>query len=140
MREDQDQSETPQLCKTCCAFFGNPKTRNLCSVCYKTVIKKEASEYTTQQASEHTTLAVHVADKSQLKTNNSVDVKKRNRCQVCNKRAGLVPFECRCGRTFCRLHRMPEVHACEFDFKAAGRVVLHKENPVCVVDKLETRI
>nr|GEV79593.1 ribonuclease H-like domain-containing protein [Tanacetum cinerariifolium] len=66
-------------------------------------------------------------------------VKKRNRCHVCSKRVGLVPFLCRCGESFCGLHRMPEKHACKFDFKAAGRVVIEKQNPICVADKLKFR-
>nr|GEX68942.1 putative zinc finger A20 and AN1 domain-containing stress-associated protein 8 [Tanacetum cinerariifolium] len=67
-------------------------------------------------------------------------VKKRNRCHVCSKRVGLVPFLCRCGESFCELHRMPEKHTCKFDFKAAGRVVIKKQNPLCVADKLEFRL
>nr|GEX34734.1 zinc finger A20 and AN1 domain-containing stress-associated protein 4 [Tanacetum cinerariifolium] len=51
-------------------------------------------------------------------------IKKRNRCHVCNKRVGLVPFLCRCGESFCGLHRMPEKHACKFDFKD-GRICLN---------------
>nr|GEU69808.1 reverse transcriptase domain-containing protein [Tanacetum cinerariifolium] len=46
----------------------------------------------------------------------------------------------RCGESFCGLHWMPEKHACKFDFKAAGRVVIEKHNPLCVADKLEGRI
>nr|GEY84581.1 putative zinc finger A20 and AN1 domain-containing stress-associated protein 8 [Tanacetum cinerariifolium] len=64
-------------------------------------------------------------------------VKKRNRCHVCNKRVGLVPFSYRCDESFCGLHRMPEKHACKFDFKVVGRVVIEKHNPLCVADKLE---
>ncbi|KAF5795408.1 putative transcription regulator A20-like family [Helianthus annuus] len=130
--EDVDRSEAPQLCKAGCGFYGNLKTRNLCSVCFKVVLQKEASK--------QTVIAVNVADTVPLKKHHSVEVKKKNRCQVCNKRVGLIGFGCRCGHSFCGLHRMPEEHACKFDFKAAGRAVLEKENPVCVADKLETRI
>ncbi|KAM0043423.1 putative transcription regulator A20-like family [Helianthus debilis subsp. tardiflorus] len=119
--EDVDRSEAPQLCKAGCGFYGNLKTRNLCSVCFKVVLQKEASK--------QTVIDVNVAD-----------VKKKNRCRVCNKRVGLIGFGCRCGHSFCGLHRMPEEHACKYDFKAAGRALLEKENPVCVADKLETRI
>ncbi|GKB54780.1 putative zinc finger A20 and AN1 domain-containing stress-associated protein 8 [Tanacetum coccineum] len=66
-------------------------------------------------------------------------VKKRNRCHVCNKRVGLVPFLCRCGESFCGLHRMLRRNMRVIDFKAAGRVVLEKHNPRCVADKLEFR-
>lgn len=127
LKKDLDQSQTPQLCIMGCGFFADPKNQNLCSLCFKKVMND--------------IFYVRVTDKSRLKLNhNSVDIKKRNRCRVCNKRAGLVAFGCRCGHTFCERHRMPEVHECEYDFKAAGRAILQKQNPFCVVDKLEARI
>nr|XP_009631746.1 putative zinc finger A20 and AN1 domain-containing stress-associated protein 8 [Nicotiana tomentosiformis] len=39
-----------------------------------------------------------------------------------------------------RIHRYPEEHACTFNFKSMGRVLLAKENPLCKADKLEYRI
>ena len=43
--------------------------------------------------------------------------KKKNRCPVCNKKMGLMPFECKCGKSFCILHKDPEAHNCTYDFK-----------------------
>ncbi|KAL4575915.1 hypothetical protein LXL04_012002 [Taraxacum kok-saghyz] len=126
------QSKTPQPCKTGCGFFGNPKTRDLCSVCFNFELKNEAST--------SSILDVNVAVKNPSEDHHSVNMKTRNRCWVCNKRVGLIGFGCRCGRIFCGLHRMPEEHSCDFDFKAAGRAVLQEQNPVCVADKLESRI
>ena len=40
---------------------------------------------------------------------------KNNRCQICNKRYGLIPFECNCGGKFCTQHRYTDSHNCEFD-------------------------
>ncbi|KAM0023745.1 putative transcription regulator A20-like family [Helianthus debilis subsp. tardiflorus] len=128
-REDVDQ---PKLCKAGCGFFGNSKTQDYCSVCFKVVLQKETSK--------QTVISVNVVDTIPLENHHSVEVKKKKRCHVCNKRVGLIGFGCRCGQSFCGLHRMPEEHTCKFDFKAAGRAVLEKENPVCVADKLETRI
>ncbi|KAK3014039.1 hypothetical protein RJ639_008033 [Escallonia herrerae] len=64
----------------------------------------------------------------------------KNRCQCCNKKVGVTGFECRCGAMFCGVHRYPEAHDCSFDFKAFGRFTLEKANPVCKIDKLETRV
>ncbi|KAL7612497.1 hypothetical protein Lser_V15G09256 [Lactuca serriola] len=134
----KEQSKTPQLCKTGCGFFGNPNTRNLCSVCFNIELKKETCKHTDR-------IVAHVnilPDKSPSNNNHqSLNIiNTKNRCRVCNKRVGLIGFSCRCGRTFCGLHRMPEEHACDFDFKTAGRAVLEEQNPVCVADKLESRI
>ncbi|KAK2981093.1 hypothetical protein RJ640_012048 [Escallonia rubra] len=64
----------------------------------------------------------------------------KSRCQCCNKKVGVTGFECRCGAMFCGVHRQIEARDCSFDFKALGRLILLKENPVCKGDKLETRV
>ena len=33
-------------------------------------------------------------------------IKKKNRCPVCNKKMGLLPFECKCGKFFCIKHNI----------------------------------
>ena len=33
---------------------------------------------------------------------------------------------CKCGKTYCGLHRAAEAHACTFDFKALGKEQLLK--------------
>jgi predicted nucleic acid binding AN1-type Zn finger protein len=59
-----------------------------------------------------------------------------NRCASCRKKVGLLGFPCRCGATFCSLHRHAEKHACSFDFKAAGREKIAKNNPLVVAAKI----
>ncbi|XP_060210271.1 zinc finger A20 and AN1 domain-containing stress-associated protein 9-like [Lycium barbarum] len=65
---------------------------------------------------------------------------KTQRCMVCKKKVGLIGLSCKCGQIYCRNHRYPEEHACNFDFKSIGRAILAKENPLCKADKLENRI
>ncbi|XP_018807747.1 zinc finger A20 and AN1 domain-containing stress-associated protein 4 [Juglans regia] len=60
-----------------------------------------------------------------------------NRCLVCKRRTGLTGFRCRCGTTFCGIHRYPEKHGCTFDFKTVGREEIARANPVVRADKLE---
>ena len=138
MKEDLDQSTTPPLCKTGCGFYVNKQTGDFCSSCYKAdLLKKKAPSEVPKILGVNN----NVDDQKPVENHQSNEVvKKRNRCHVCDKRVGLIPFSCRCGESFCGLHRMPEKHACKFDFKAAGRVVLEKHNPVCVADKLEFRL
>ncbi|GJN34783.1 hypothetical protein PR202_gb23479 [Eleusine coracana subsp. coracana] len=64
-----------------------------------------------------------------------------SRCAACRKKVGLVTgFACRCGSTFCGAHRHAEDHACAFDFKAAGRAAIARDNPVVKSDKLPHKI
>jgi len=46
---------------------------------------------------------------------------------------GLTGFKCRCGYVFCGSHRLAVAHACDFDYKTAGRDNLAKANPLIQV-------
>ncbi|KAL8611011.1 zinc finger domain-containing protein [Nucella lapillus] len=55
-----------------------------------------------------------------------VPVKQKNkkRCFKCSCKLELAQREigrCRCDRVFCSLHRLPELHGCDFDHKEDGR-------------------
>ena len=43
-----------------------------------------------------------------------------SRCSVksCNKKLKLTDMECKCGHIYCQIHRLPETHNCEYNFKA----------------------
>uniref|UniRef100_A0A0E0HX42 AN1-type domain-containing protein n=1 Tax=Oryza nivara TaxID=4536 RepID=A0A0E0HX42_ORYNI len=56
--------------------------------------------------------------------------KAKNRCEACRKNVGLLGFPCRCGGMFCGAHRHAGAHACAFDYKAAGREVIARQNPL----------
>jgi len=43
--------------------------------------------------------------------------KKKLRCAMCNKKLGLLGFECKCGKMFCSSHLLAEYHNCTYDFK-----------------------
>ncbi|KAJ6375101.1 hypothetical protein OIU77_000133 [Salix suchowensis] len=64
----------------------------------------------------------------------------KNRCECCTKKVGLMGFNCRCGKTFCRAHRYPKDHSCTFDFKTLDQQNLAKQNPLVAGDKLGSRI
>jgi hypothetical protein len=59
-----------------------------------------------------------------------------NRCFQCNKKVGLTGFGCRCGNTFCSVHRYSDKHDCSFDYKAAGREEIKTANPVVNAEKV----
>ena len=49
------------------------------------------------------------------------------RCYHCNKKIGVVEFDCNCNHKFCAKHRLPENHNCEFNHKKFERNKLEKK-------------
>jgi len=47
----------------------------------------------------------------------------------CNKKVDLLGFDCKCGSIFCKLHRHPENHDCDFDSGSRDRENLRRANP-----------
>jgi hypothetical protein len=73
-----------------------------------------------------------------ISDNNSSNTSKNlNKCGHCNKKLSLLKFECRCGFNYCNIHRTPETHKCQFDYKTHERKLLEKNNQKIVKDKLE---
>ncbi|KAK3001594.1 hypothetical protein RJ639_021600 [Escallonia herrerae] len=59
-----------------------------------------------------------------------------NRCSGCKRKVGLMGFRCRCGDMFCSEHRYSDRHDCSFDYKAAGREAIARENPLVRAAKI----
>lgn len=66
--------------------------------------------------------------------NHQVDTSK---CWKCPKKAGLLGYNCKCGYVFCKSHRLPEEHDCDFDFVTVEKEKLKKANPVVAGSKLD---
>jgi len=62
--------------------------------------------------------------------------KDSNKCAKCTKKVGVLGHKCKCGSTYCKGHRLPEDHDCEFDFKQEGLKKLAKDNQAVVAAKL----
>ena len=67
--------------------------------------------------------------------------RKRKRCEyeVCNKRLKVVELEleCKCGKSYCKVHRYPEDHECSYNFKEMGKRDIEKMNEKIIGNKIE---
>ncbi len=57
----------------------------------------------------------------------------KRRCEECQKKVGLLGFECACGKTLCATHRYMENHVCT---KKLEQIRLDK----VVADKVKYRL
>lgn len=60
----------------------------------------------------------------------------RRKCFTCNKKLGLLGFDCRCKKLFCSLHRYSDKHNCDFDYKTHGAEEIRKNNKLIVAQKV----
>ena len=60
-------------------------------------------------------------------------------CSRCNKTT-IMLFECRCSKTFCMKHKLPEKHKCDFDYKNKGKDNIKINNPKIINDKFDKNI
>ncbi|KAL8062064.1 hypothetical protein ABFX02_02G122600 [Erythranthe guttata] len=67
----------------------------------------------------------------------SQEAKGPTRCGTCRKRVGLTGFNCRCGTTFCAIHRYSDKHECPFDYRTAAQEAIAKANPVVKAEKID---
>ncbi|KAI3918145.1 hypothetical protein MKX01_041465 [Papaver californicum] len=142
-----------------CGFFGTAANLNMCSKCYRDHLKEEEQSILAKAAFENSAnpkkaLITSPSDDSsnvvaKENTPSSVSsssstsgggesgVVAKHRCSSCNKKVGLTAIKCKCGSVFCSLHRYPEKHSCDFDYKGVGRESLAKLNPQIKADKID---
>jgi hypothetical protein len=90
-----------------------------------------------------------ISERSDLDNKNENDVvfdvnrplkrpREANRCsgEYCRRKLGLIGFRCRCGDMFCSEHRYSDRHDCGYDYKAAGKEAIARENPVVKAAKI----
>uniref|UniRef100_A0A7N0T6P0 Zinc finger A20 and AN1 domain-containing stress-associated protein 5 n=1 Tax=Kalanchoe fedtschenkoi TaxID=63787 RepID=A0A7N0T6P0_KALFE len=157
--------EALNLCINNCGVTGNPSTNNMCQKCFNTATTSDAvvaaassilaapHKFTPDKslrsmplppsdrpdAPAESALGPDPAPRDDLVTRTppTAAVKRvANRCSGCKRKVGLTGFRCRCGELFCSQHRYSDRHDCSYDYKAAGREAIARENPVVRAAKI----
>ncbi|WJX31003.1 switch-activating protein Sap1 [Trifolium repens] len=145
--------ETITLCINNCGVIGNASTNNMCQNCFTASTATTSSTTTVRignKISSQSSKSVRspkrsfpeesssiVTDRSSLDQATFSEAKRVvSRCSGCRKKVGLTGFRCRCGDLFCSEHRYSDRHDCSYDYKAAGREAIAKENPVIRAAKI----
>ncbi|XP_057498559.1 zinc finger A20 and AN1 domain-containing stress-associated protein 5-like [Actinidia eriantha] len=148
--------ETITLCVNNCGVIGNPATSNMCQKCFAattaTISSSAAAAVVVSPPHKFSTGGGEKSPRSRSTPPRSPDpvdifrntmteavaVVKRevNRCSGCRRKVGLTGFRCRCGDLFCAEHRYSDRHDCSYDYKAAGREAIARENPVVKAAKI----
>ncbi|PSS24474.1 Zinc finger A20 and AN1 domain-containing stress-associated protein [Actinidia chinensis var. chinensis] len=144
--------ETITLCVNNCGVIGNPATNNMCQKCFAATTATTSSSAAAVVSPPHkfSTGGGEKSPRSRSTPPRSPDpvdicrnttteaVVKRevNRCSGCRRKVGLTGFRCRCGDLFCAEHRYSDRHDCSYDYKAAGREAIARENPVVKAAKI----
>uniref|UniRef100_A0ACD5Y872 Uncharacterized protein n=1 Tax=Avena sativa TaxID=4498 RepID=A0ACD5Y872_AVESA len=148
-KEEPTEVRAPEitLCANSCGFPGNPATHNLCQNCF---LARPPSPSSSMPAVSVSTPPVAVdrprpplLESPPARAAAAVDLPQApaprtsvNRCSSCRKRVGLTGFRCRCDQTFCGEHRYSDRHACTYDYKAAARDAIARDNPVVRAPKI----
>lgn len=59
------------------------------------------------------------------------------KCIFCNKKCGLMVFNCKCGlQGLCITCKHPEIHNCKYDYKDEHKKKISNQNLVVIKEKI----
>ena len=120
-------SDHKQLCLECNLFLANPMIGKYCSNCFQDLdilsnYRQRKSSFNTEADENLLEITFDLNKKHFFQVNSSL-------CWFCGKKTGLHSYKCRCKFNYCKRHRLPEKHECEFDFINEGKNQIRKNNP-----------
>ena len=54
----------------------------------------------------------------------------------CNRKLKIHDLSCKCGKTFCKFHKFPEQHNCNYDYKESENNDKKIQNMKCLPKKI----
>ena len=136
--ETKPAAEERKLWSKCQMFYGTLSTKFMCSKCFKEYLALHPSEVKAVATASSDAV---MTDASQSKQEEEKKPAKpaqenKNRCWKCNKKIGLMGFDCKCEYVFCSKHRHADDHNCDYDHKKDDIEKLRRENPLLVAQNL----
>ncbi|WOG95713.1 hypothetical protein DCAR_0415040 [Daucus carota subsp. sativus] len=140
--EETEFKAVPESRKVCisCGVAGI-SAANICQVCFNATATASSSTIKPRRSASIKSPEEIRSDQTTKNADEKGDpiapVKKEvNRCSGCRRKVGLTGIRCRCGELFCPAHRYSDRHDCSYDYKAAGRDAISRENPVVKAAKI----
>ena len=112
-----------------CEFYGTYSNKWYCSKCYNNNNNVNNSSIILENN--------NIDNNNEDNDNDRIEQENTNRCWTCNKKVGLLGFECKCKYVFCNKHRYPNEHDCIFDWKNWDHKRLKEQNVKVVSEKIE---
>lgn len=77
-----------------------------------------------------------------ININNNLNVYNKSKrfklsCRICNKKLPIFVIKCKCNKSYCSIHRYPDEHDCEYDYKIEFQKELTLKNKKIKVIKVE---
>jgi AN1-like Zinc finger len=123
------------FCITGCGFYASQN--GYCSGCSpkteETQIERCPSPFMLENKSTINSVDQATIDPKLIQMNKS-------KCWKCNKKVGLLGFECSCTYTFCKNCRYAEDHNCSYDYSTNGKNQIKQNNPLVNGTKLAERL
>eukprot|EP00954_Amorphochlora_amoebiformis_P016768 1314703-Amorphochlora_amoeboformis.AAC.2 len=126
--------------KCSCGYWGSSDTGGLCSVCFKkktfgvantkkpSIPAKAKPKARWRSSLARARVKLKAVRRFKLGMKSVRIQQNKSRCFQCNKKVGILGFECKCMFVFCDKHRFPDAHNCKFDYKRHHRNKLKKDN------------
>lgn len=140
-------ARTENYCSKCYTqlFAGDPKSHNIdlpkqlnSENEIQNVIKQNLSNSVQFLSKSGIENVNNDLPQSEFKITTRSQTKEKKICEMegCRRKLSLTSVECRCGSTFCSVHRYAEKHDCPVDYKSQQKAMLSRANPLIVPNKI----
>ena len=134
---DKIHRTIPSLCKNCFSVLTDSNKDECCQENFKLPLDESKKAFRKESCQTTDSMSNKEEREREIFLETKMIQLKKGLCCFCSKRTGMQSYSCRCKFTFCKKHRLPEKHNCEFDYATAGKQKLIKQNPKLYHTKIE---